>query len=86
MIELYDQVTSLDLVDLWPTLNFVTMLGLTHILPLGAIPVVGSKDSLTLADIDTSLKYDGSWTHLIPAPVGLATNDTFRFHPKQFFE
>ena len=86
MIELYDQVTSLDLVDLWPTLNFVTMLGLTHILPLGAISVVGSTGRLTLAGIDTSLKYDGSWTHLIPAPVGLATNDTFRFHPKQFFE
>ena len=37
---------------------------------------------LTLVDMDTSLKPDGYWACLRPAPVGLATNDTFRLYPK----
>ena len=62
MIELYGPITSLDPVDPWPIPNFITMFGLTYILPLGAIPVVGSNGSLTLADVDMGLKFDGSWS------------------------
>jgi hypothetical protein len=82
MIELHDQITSLDLVHPWPVPNFLTMFDLTYISPLGAIPVVGSNDSLTLADVDMGLKFDGSWTHPILAPFGLATNDASLFYPK----
>jgi len=81
-IELYDRVINIGLVVPRPIPTLVTMLVLTYVLPLGTISMVGSIESLTLSDMDTSLKPDGAWTHLIPAPVGLATNDARRFYPR----